>query len=133
MNKSYLKYYCILGLLCLFTTFTLQIGNFIPNQNFELNEIDFSETNIVSDGFNNSYWNDGLSMAPSITVDNTGKVHMVWWDFTLGIWSDGESEIMYASYTDELGWSNTTIISDGYNDFYWNEDESTRPSIAVDN
>ena len=134
MIKSYVKYYVILGLLCFFIIFILPRENFNLNLKLKKNDINFSEVNIVSDGFNNSYWNDGNSDYSSITVDNFGNIHVVWSDRTSGIWGGGlsDTEVMYASYTDGVGWSNATILSDGYNDYYWNDDQSIAPDIAVD-
>jgi hypothetical protein len=89
---------------------------------------------VISDGFNNSYWNDARSEEPSIAVDNEGNVHVVWWDETEGIWGGGtgDFEIMYVKYTPGEGWSNVSIVSDGYQGSYWNNDASTNPEIEVD-
>ncbi|MFX0133096.1 MAG: hypothetical protein ACFFDN_05560 [Candidatus Hodarchaeota archaeon] len=72
-------------------------------------------------------WNDGDSRAPRVTVDNDGKVHVVWYDYTEGKWGS-DVEIMYVNYTAD-GWSNATAISDIYG---WNDDFSRDPSVAVD-
>ncbi len=134
MKKSYLKYYSIIGLLCLFNVFTFQIGNLIQNKNLNRYAIIASDVGIISDGFNGSYWDDGNSQEPSITVDDFGNMHVVWSDWTSGIWGGGlpDTEIMYAFYIDGIGWSNATVISDGYNEYYWNNNYSNNPSIAVD-
>ncbi len=94
----------------------------------------WSNITIISDGYNSIYWNDGSSVDPDITIDSLGNIHVVWHDDTVGVWSGGggDTEIMYASYTEATGWSNITIISDGLNDIYWNDKESYSPSIAID-
>ena len=56
----------------------------------------------------------------------------MWRDITEGGWGY-DSEIMYVNYTEGNGWSNATIISDGYNGVYWNDGGSFNPEIAVDN
>ena len=93
----------------------------------------WSNVSIISDGYNSIYWNDGSSVDPDITIDSLGNIHVVWYDNTVGVWGGGgDTEIMYASYIEATGWSNITIISDGLNDIYWNDDTSARPSIAID-
>ena len=92
----------------------------------------WSNATVISDGYNDIYWNNGSSSRPSIAGDNTGKVHVVWEDYTDGFWGT-DWEIMYVSHIDGFGWSNATVISDGYNSTYWNNDSSASPSIAVDN
>ncbi len=72
-------------------------------------------------------WNDDASLRPSIAVDGSGNVHVVWYDDTDGEWGS-DREIMYAKYTPS-GWSNATAISDLYR---WNDGDSHEPSIAVD-
>ena len=86
---------------------------------------------VVSDGFNSSYWNNGSSSMPAIAIDAIGTIHIVWNDFTNGTWGT-DQEIMYANYTVATGWSNATVISDGYNGSYWNTGSSSTPAIAVD-
>ncbi len=85
---------------------------------------------IISDGYNGSYWNDGASYYPTIAVDSGDAVHVAWQDGTDGVWGT-DYEIMYA-YTSVLGWSNATVISDGYSGVYWNDGDSYNPAIAVD-
>ncbi len=92
----------------------------------------WSNVTVISDGYNNNYWNSDDSLQPAITIDNNDNIHVVWCDNTNGIWGS-DWEIMYASYSASTGWSNATVISDGYNDIYWNDDSSTHPSIASDN
>ncbi len=135
MDKSYLKYYCIIGLSCLLMLFTLQIRAFIPNRNLKSNTIEFYRLDCVSDGFNNSFWNNERSQAAVIDIDNNGTIHVVWQDNSFGTWGGSypDSEIMYTSYKEGFGWSNITIISDGYNGYYWNDQVSTDPDISVDN
>ena len=87
---------------------------------------------MISDGYNDSYWNTGDSTEASITVENNGTIHIVWMDFTAGKWGT-DREIMYVNYTAATGWSNATVISDGYNDNYWNTGDSNSPAIALNN
>ncbi len=88
-------------------------------------------TIISNDG---TKWNNEGSTYPSIAVEDNETIHVVWNDFTPGVWGEGifDPEIMYASYIDGLGWSNATVISDGYNGFFWNNDNSVYADIAVD-
>jgi len=93
---------------------------------------EWSNITVISDDSTN--WNDDTSYAPSINVDNSGNLHVAWGDTTIGPWTSGEdSEIMYVKYSSLSGWSNATIISDGYGGIYWNDDTSDTPSIAVNN
>ncbi|MHA2037620.1 MAG: hypothetical protein ACW972_08155 [Promethearchaeota archaeon] len=92
----------------------------------------WSFTSVISDGYNNIYWNDDWSGVPDMAIDSSGNLHVVWTDDTDGIWGM-DLEIWYASYTTTTGWSNATLISDGFNDIYWNNDDSSRPTITVDN
>jgi len=91
----------------------------------------WSNATVISDGYDGSYWNDGNSYHPAIAVDSSDKVHVVWYDYTVGAWGT-DGEIMYVIYTTVTGWSNVTIISDGLNGIYWNDDFSVDPSIAID-
>ncbi len=91
----------------------------------------WSNTTVISDGYNGIYWNDGNSYNPVIAIDSSNKVHVVWYDGTDGAWGI-DYEIMYAQYTTATGWSNATVISDGYDDSYWNDGNSYHPAIAVD-
>jgi len=92
---------------------------------------DFSNAIVISDGYNGVYWNDGNSYETAIAVDSSDRVHAVWADETDGVWGT-DVEIMYASFTTATGWSNVTIISDGYDGVYWNDQSSYNPAIAVD-
>ena len=92
----------------------------------------WSNATVISDGYNNIYWNSGSSLNSAIRLDNTGKIHVVWDDGSDGLWGT-DIEIMYVSYTEATGWSNATVISDGYNEVYWNNDPSYHPKIACDN
>jgi hypothetical protein len=92
----------------------------------------WSNVTVISDGYSGVYWNDGLSLNPEIIVDNTNTVHIVWYDYTDGPWGT-DIEIMYANYTSAAGWSNATVISDGYGGVYWNDGGSYNPAVAVDN
>ena len=100
-------------------------------QNIKLNEIGYSNITVISDGYMGSYWNDQSSGTADIAIDPSGIIHVVWVDDTDGIWGD-DWEIMYASYKDVDGWSNATVISDGYLGIYWNDGDSYSPHIAVD-
>ncbi|KKN07487.1 hypothetical protein LCGC14_1066440 [marine sediment metagenome] len=91
----------------------------------------WSNDTVISDGFGGVYWNTGSSYYPSIAVDSSNTVHVVWYDFTDGPWST-DIEIMYASYTLATGWSNVTVISDGFGGIYWNDGNSYSPAVAVD-
>jgi len=91
----------------------------------------WSNATVISDGYGGSYWNDGGSIDPAIAVDNSNAVHVVWTDLTDGVWGT-DQEIMYATYTTATGWSNATVISDGYGGSYWNDGDSWHPAIAVD-
>ncbi len=88
----------------------------------------WSNATVISDGFGGSYWNDGSSSKPSITSDGAGGIHAVWRDYTEGIWGT-DAEIMYANYTSAEGWSNASIISDGYEGSYWNTRSGTTNSM----
>jgi len=68
---------------------------------------------------------------PAIAVDSKGNVHVVWQDYTDGVWGT-DMEIMYVKYSPSTGWSNVTIISDGYSGSYWNDGDSYFPDIAID-
>jgi hypothetical protein len=52
---------------------------------------------VISDGYDGTYWNDGGSRASAITVDSSDRVHVVWEDFTNGVWGT-DSEIMYVNF-----------------------------------
>ncbi len=91
----------------------------------------WSNATVISDGYSGSYWNDGESYSSSIFVDASGNVHIAWDDHTDGNWGT-DREIMYCNYTAANGWSNVTVVSDGYSGSYWNNDYSGDPSIAVD-
>ncbi|MBY9005987.1 MAG: hypothetical protein KGD63_04445, partial [Candidatus Lokiarchaeota archaeon] len=93
----------------------------------------WSNATVISDGYNGVYWNDGNSFNPSIAIDNNSNIiHIVWADTTDGVWGT-DLDIMYCNFTQGIGWSNATVISDGYNGVYWNDGSSTSPSIAADN
>lgn len=92
----------------------------------------WSNVTVISDGYNNVYWNHDDSSRPGITIDNNDKIHVVWSDNSDGVWGY-DWEIFYVSYTEVTDWSNATVISDGYNDIYWNDDGSWYPAIASDN
>ncbi|MBN1216006.1 MAG: exo-alpha-sialidase [Candidatus Lokiarchaeota archaeon] len=97
----------------------------------EFNSIDYNNITIISDGYNGTIWNNQNSYYPASVIDTQGNIHVVWQDHTDGLWGTDE-EIMYANYTEVNGWSNATVISDGYQGFYWNDDYSWEPDIYVD-
>ncbi len=119
------------GLLVVASNSTIASSSIYDYYDLKSSAVDFSNATVVSDGFNISYWNDGNSYDPSIAVDNSDKVHAVWEDQTNGGWG-ADTEIMYAKYNTATGWSNATVISDGYNGTYWNDGNSFNPVIAID-
>ena len=93
------------------------------------NSTGWSNATVISDDEN--YWNNGSSLSPSIAVDNSGIIHVVWYDTTEGIGDNPfDYEIMYTSYTESTGWLNATVISDDEN--HWNNEISAYPDIAID-
>ena len=94
------------------------------------NGIGWSNPIVISD--NGGWWNNNYSAHPEIAIDNNGAIHVVWWDQTWGIWGK-DIEIMYVNYSVATGWSNVTVISDGYGGSYWNQGDSLMPAIAIDN
>ncbi len=142
MRKKESIFRVILMLLILSSTFLLLFFNGHPNGNQKNLEgfsgrlktfswsSNWSNVTVISDGYNSSYWNDGSSSSAAIAVEENGVIHVVWVDLTNGSWGV-DSEIMYANYTEVTGWSNATVISDGYNGSYWNDDYSLDPSIAA--
>jgi len=125
----FLFFFC--GILAVALNPTIASSSTYNNYDLKSSAVDFSNATVVSDGFNSSYWNDGSSFDPAIAVDSSDKVHAVWEDVTDGVWGF-DTEIMYATYTAATGWSNATVISDGYNGSYWNDGHSYNPAIAVD-
>ncbi len=141
MNYKKIKMSILLSSILLLSIFPL-ILSYYPSifhvqektnnfQNLKFSAIDFTNATVISDGFNGIYWSDDDTDFPAIVTDNSGKIHVVWEDDENGVWGT-DTEIMYVSYTEATGWSNITVISDGYIDVYWNIDDSQRPSIAVD-
>jgi hypothetical protein len=66
-------------------------------------------------------WNTGDSFGPSIAVDSSNQVHLVWYDLT-----PGNYEIFYKRSTDGgATWSALKRLT-------WNSGESQLPSIATD-
>lgn len=92
-----------------------------------------SNVSVVSDGYESSYWNDGVSYYPKIAVDFQNELHIVWSDDSSGKWKAGslDDEIMYVKTTSGV-FSNITIISDGYAGLYKNEGASMSPCIDID-
>ena len=135
-KKSLITYFIILqfffcGFLLSTLIPTIASSSIYDYYDLKSSAVDFSNATVVSDGFNSSYWNDAGSYDPAIAVDISNSVHVVWHDLTDGVWGADE-EIMYATYNTATGWSNITIISDGYNGSYWNDGQSNNPAIAVD-
>ena len=89
---------------------------------------------MISDGYQGYYWNDNSSKDPAISTSDNGEIHVIWSDESNGKWKDNsdDSEIMYVNYTPSTGWSNATVISDGFEGIFWNNDDSRDPDIAVD-
>ena len=104
------------------------------SQVLKTNSIFTSNITLISDGYNNIYWNEGYNEVPDMALDPSGNIHVVWKDNTVGIWGGGlDEEIMHAFYDESNGWSNATVISDGYSGVYWNNGSSDNPEIAIDN
>jgi hypothetical protein len=93
----------------------------------------WSGISVISDGFEGSYWNDAPSFNPEMIIDHNGNVHVVWQDYTDGIWDNGgsDNEIMYVKYTSATGWTNISVISDGYGGIYWNEGININPDLCL--
>ena len=120
MKKLYLVILILIS-ICQFSF--LNLSNLENNTGLgylKLNSIRNMNVTIISDYLDGEVWNNGSSGFPSIAFDNNGTIHVVWQDYTEGIWSGGasDSEIMYASYIEGLGWSNAIVISDGYAGVY---------------
>ncbi|MHA2394264.1 MAG: hypothetical protein ACXAEX_20195 [Promethearchaeota archaeon] len=102
--------------------------------NYSVTASQWSNVSILSDGWNNVWgWNDDSSEDPAIDIDNSGNIHVVWQDWTIGSWTGSmdDSEIMYVNFSVATGkWSNVTIISDTSNG--WNNDLSADPDIDID-
>jgi hypothetical protein len=90
----------------------------------------WSNVTIISDGYAGSYWNDAQSYNARLLVDYNDAVHVVWQDYTDGIWGT-DVEIMYVNYTVSNGWTNISVISDGYAGSYWNDDLSRYPDLCL--
>ena len=81
---------------------------------------------------NDIFWNDDDSYDPTIAIDSNNNIHVAWEDETDGVWGT-DDEIMYANYEESTGWSNVTVISDGYGNNTWNDDDTEDPAIVVGN
>lgn len=103
-----------------------------PTIDIKMSNIQYKNATVISDGYLGVYWNNDTSYEPEIAVDSLGRVHAVWSDDTDGLWGN-DTEIMYATYTEVIGWSNATVISDGYLGYYWNDGISLEPKIVLDN
>ena len=87
---------------------------------------------VISDGYGGSWWNTGPSDEPALALDSEGGIHVVWADETATPLWGMDGEIMYVKYTPTAGWSNASVISDGYNGVWWNLGTSAHPAVAVD-
>ena len=136
MKKNLLIIYVLIlqfffcGLLVTALNPTIASSSTYNDYDLKSSAVDFSNATVVSDGFDGVYWNDASSYNPDIAIDSSDKVHAVWYDYTDGVWGT-DIEIMYATYTTATGWSNATVISDGYSGVYWNDGTSNDPEIAV--
>ncbi len=86
----------------------------------------WSNATVISD--DDSAWNTGMSVTPSIAMDENNDLHVVWRDFTPSIW-DSDLEIMYSKHTSVGGWSKAIVISDDLSG--WNDQTSSSPIIAI--
>ncbi len=93
------------------------------------NTIEYTNFTVISDGIGGVYWNPSHCRDPSITIDNTGKLHAIWNSMVYEP-SGSDNEILYASSTDGVSWSNFTVISDDYT--YWNNGYKYDADIAID-
>ncbi|MHA1253822.1 MAG: hypothetical protein ACTSRP_27915, partial [Candidatus Helarchaeota archaeon] len=83
-------------------------------------------------GFERNLHMDLNNDNPDMTIDSSGNLHIVWQATTSsGPWGF-DWEIFYLNYTIGVGWSNATVISDGFGGVYWNDKSSDNPKIAVD-
>ena len=128
----YLIFILSIGLSSLFmySPIPYDLKSNVEENTLKINSINKYNISIISDGYNEIFWNNGNSNTPKIVIDNNNFTHVVWYDYTEGIWGI-DIEIMYASY-DGSEWSNATVISDGYNGIFWNDGISYSPNIAVD-
>lgn len=95
----------------------------------------WSNATVISDGYLGVYWNNNYSAGPRMAMDSKGNLHVAWTDGTEGPWGGEwtiDDEIMYVNYTTTLGWSNVTIVSDGFQGDYWNDNMSLWSPIAID-
>jgi len=105
----------------------------------------WSNASVVSDGYGGVWdWNINNSVDAAIAVDDNDNLHVVWEDYSPGVWGPGydgsdlnldDKEIMYVKYNALTGqWSNASVISDGYGGVWgWNTNISADPDIAVNN
>ncbi len=51
---------------------------------------------VISD--DNTDWNNGSSLSPKLAIDNNSTLHVIWEDWTVGVWGggSGDPEIMYS-------------------------------------
>lgn len=92
--------------------------------------VSLSEVTILSDGYGGVWWNTGNNERPDIAIDPQGGVNVVWYTEMDGEWGR-DTEVMYVNYTVQDGWSNVTVVSDGYGGVWWNEGYSEDPAIAI--
>ena len=109
------------------TSMSNGIDNEISSSSLKTSSLDYKNATIISDSA--IPWNDGVSYDPKIAIDNSGTIHVVWEDYTVGAWGT-DVEIMYASSSDGITWSNATVVSDDVTG--WNDGSSYDTDIAVD-
>ena len=125
-----LKSLILLIILCLGLFTVKATSNLFSTNNFStLKENAIQLTNVVIISDDETGWNNDWSYGSSISVDNIGNIHIVWWDETNGPWGT-DMEIMYATSSDGITWSNITIISD--DETRWNNGSSLHPKIDID-
>ena len=86
MKKKSLIIYVVIflfffsGLLAVALNTTITSSSTSNNYDLKSSAVDFSNGTVVSDGYDDIYWNDGDSGDPAIAVDSSDKVHAVWYD-----------------------------------------------------
>ncbi|TXT64546.1 MAG: hypothetical protein BAJALOKI1v1_550003 [Promethearchaeota archaeon] len=94
----------------------------------------WSHAHVISDNVNGTInWNTGHSINPSLTVDDSGNIYVIWEDETNLEGCDTDSDIFYANYSVTTGmWSHAQVISDNVNGTAnWNNDTSENAEISI--